>query len=178
MMGGHSPNFGHFDRNTASIIASIKTGGGSTFTAQAVLFGGSDGRISEDSADFKWDGNKLLIGPQAEAYTSTPTAIGIQQAGTVVVTMRDSTANVEVDQGCSGTIGFIRTSTDSEFWIGSNQVFGIKLGEAGGNGQVGFCGAAPASRQTVTGSRGANDALASLLTGLATLGLITDSSSA
>ena len=42
---------------------------------------------------------------------------------------------------------------------------------------VGFFGATPAAKQTVTGSRGGNAALASLLTGLANLGLITDSSS-
>lgn len=42
---------------------------------------------------------------------------------------------------------------------------------------VGFYGTAPASKPTVTGSRGGNAALASLLTGLASLGLVTDSSS-
>ena len=42
---------------------------------------------------------------------------------------------------------------------------------------LGFFAATPAAKPTVTGSRGANAALASLLTALATLGLITDSSS-
>jgi hypothetical protein len=42
---------------------------------------------------------------------------------------------------------------------------------------VGFYGAAPAVKPTVTGSRGSNAALASLLTSLAALGLITDSTS-
>lgn len=42
---------------------------------------------------------------------------------------------------------------------------------------VGFFGATPAAKPTVTGSRGGNAALASLLTALSTLGLITDSSS-
>ena len=41
---------------------------------------------------------------------------------------------------------------------------------------VGFFGTTPASKPTVTGSRGGNAALASLLTGLETLGLIIDSS--
>lgn len=40
--------------------------------------------------------------------------------------------------------------------------------------QLGFHGATPVGRQTVTGSRGGNAALADLLTKLATLGLITD----
>lgn len=43
---------------------------------------------------------------------------------------------------------------------------------------AGFFGATPTTKPTVTGSRGGNAALASLLSALATLGLITDSSSA
>ncbi|MEU5608461.1 hypothetical protein AB0H03_06835 [Streptomyces sparsogenes] len=43
---------------------------------------------------------------------------------------------------------------------------------------LGFYGATAASKPTVTGSRGGNAALASLLTALATLGLITDSTTA
>jgi hypothetical protein len=41
---------------------------------------------------------------------------------------------------------------------------------------IGFFGATPAAKPTVTGSRGGNAALASLLTALASLGLLTDSS--
>ena len=43
---------------------------------------------------------------------------------------------------------------------------------------IGFFATAPAAKQTVTGSRGGNAALASLLTALATQGLITNSSTA
>lgn len=43
---------------------------------------------------------------------------------------------------------------------------------------IGFFGASAAAKPTITGSRGGNAALADLLTELATLGLITDSSSA
>ena len=46
------------------------------------------------------------------------------------------------------------------------------------SGPIGFYAATPAAKPTVTGSRGGNAALASLLTGLATLGLLTDSSTA
>ncbi len=45
-------------------------------------------------------------------------------------------------------------------------------------GNVGFYGTAATAKQTVTGSRGGNAALASLLTSLAATGLITDSSTA
>lgn len=43
---------------------------------------------------------------------------------------------------------------------------------------AGFFGATPASKPTVTGSRDGNAALASLITALATLGLVTDSTTA
>lgn len=45
------------------------------------------------------------------------------------------------------------------------------------NGTVGFYDTAPVAKPTVTGSRGSNAALASLLTALASQGLITDSTS-
>ncbi len=60
-------------------------------------------------------------------------------------------------------------ATDSNFFIGSNlRHFGTGLG---------FYSAAAAAKPTVTGPRGSNAALTSLLTALATLGLITDSTS-
>ena len=40
---------------------------------------------------------------------------------------------------------------------------------------LGFYGATPAAKPTITGSKGANAALTSLLSALATLGLVTDS---
>lgn len=49
----------------------------------------------------------------------------------------------------------------------------LQIGPAG----VGFFSTGPTAKQTVTGSRGGNAALASLLTALATIGLITNSSS-
>lgn len=45
------------------------------------------------------------------------------------------------------------------------------------SGTLGFYSATPVAKQTVTGSRGANAALASLMTALANLGLVTDSTS-
>lgn len=58
---------------------------------------------------------------------------------------------------------------------GAHQITG-NLDHDGSN--VGFYNTTPTTKQTVTGSRGGNAALASLLTGLAAIGLITDSSSA
>jgi hypothetical protein len=45
-------------------------------------------------------------------------------------------------------------------------------------GTLGFLGTGGVTKQTITGSRGGNAALASLLTALASHGLITDSTTA
>jgi hypothetical protein len=75
------------------------------------------------------------------------------------------------------------TQTNSGQLEVSGKIYGSAALEIDGDldhdgSNVGFYAAAPAAKQTVTGSRGGNAALASLLTGLATIGLITDSSSA
>lgn len=58
-------------------------------------------------------------------------------------------------------------ATDASFFVGSNlRHFGTGLG---------FYGAAAGTKPSITGSRAGNAALASLLTQLATLGLVTDS---
>jgi hypothetical protein len=46
------------------------------------------------------------------------------------------------------------------------------------SGSVGFNGTAPLAKPTVTGAKGSNAALASLLTALAATGILTDSSTA
>lgn len=57
--------------------------------------------------------------------------------------------------------------------------FGARVHSIDGAGnKLGFHGANPIAKQTVTGSRGGNAALVSLLTALANLGLITDGSTA
>ena len=53
----------------------------------------------------------------------------------------------------------------------------LTLEASGSAPMIGFLGAAPVARPTVSGSRGSNAALTSLLTALANLGLVTDSSS-
>jgi hypothetical protein len=51
----------------------------------------------------------------------------------------------------------------------------IKFTTTGPVSEIGFFGTTPVAKPTVTGSRGGNAALASLLTQLAAMGLIVDS---
>lgn len=55
---------------------------------------------------------------------------------------------------------------------------GLRIEADGTNPLIGFLGAGAVSRPTVTGSRGGNAALASLLAALTSLGLVTDSTTA
>lgn len=74
----------------------------------------------------------------------------------------------------------IKGGSDSENGILALQTFGSSPFSpfAVQEDKLGFYGNAPAARPTITGSRGGNAALASLLTQLQTLGLITDGTSA
>lgn len=113
--------------------------------------------------------------------------------------LTDYTADIFVNT-CNATVnlqgGFITNETNvsdaSISWESNNVIVFAGLGapctitgQAGANAliiaktgtRLGFLGTAPVVKQTVTGSKSANAALASLLTALANYGIITDSSS-
>jgi hypothetical protein len=77
---------------------------------------------------------------------------------------------VKSDLSAGATNWFLDNPGGAQSDLGGGDLFNI--------GDVGFFGAAAQSKPTVTGSRTDGTALADLLTELATLGLITDSSSA
>lgn len=69
-------------------------------------------------------------------------------------------------------VNFLFGTGQQQFWC--QNVKNLSLGPAA----IGFYGTSPQTKQTITGSRGGNAALASLLTALAALGLITDNTTA
>lgn len=83
-------------------------------------------------------------------------------ASGVLLSLRPSSTNLQVNGGLYATNG------DSE--LDGNVIL------AGASDQVGFYGSSGIIKPTITGSRGGNAALASLLTELEGMGLITDSS--
>lgn len=78
----------------------------------------------------------------------------------------------------SGTAGSLllvgRNTTNAEVVIAAEDTTNIRVAK----NKLGFLGSTPIAKPAITGSRGGNAALASLLTQLALLGLITDSTSA
>lgn len=85
--------------------------------------------------------------------------------GSSAVSVATPKDNLTIDAGTSTQI------------MGGGYV-GVSAGVSGGASRVGFFGSIGATKPAVSGSRGGNAALASLLTALASLGLITDSTSA
>lgn len=104
--------------------------------------------------------------------------------GSMTLSVEDSSGNVETGLVITPDAGValrfansvtLETVSGGAKTTGAHQITG-NLDHDGSN--VGFYNTAPAAKQTVTGSRGGNAALASLLTALAAIGLLTDSSSA
>ena len=133
-----------------------------------------------DMGDGIGSGLALYIQDDAAVMNLIAT-IGAVRAGadnTGDITLRTVTAGATAVERLrvmnTGTLG-IGTTTDGLTAAGS---LAIAKDLAHRGTLAGFFNTAPAAKPTVTGSRGGNAALASLLTGLAGLGLITDSSSA
>jgi hypothetical protein len=95
----------------------------------------------------------MIFKPMANLYQITPTGKFTQY------TNASFSPYLRFDEGASGGVVLGSATTD-------------------GTHKVGFHGAAPIAKQTITGSRGGNAALADLLTKLAAKGLIIDSTSA
>lgn len=71
------------------------------------------------------------------------------------------------------TANLINAASGTSLALQSNGTTRFSLDGTG----IGFYATAPAAKQTVTGSKGANAALTSLMTALSTIGLVTDSTS-
>lgn len=76
----------------------------------------------------------------------------------------------------SGAAWLMVAGNAAVFQVSATQATVTKAFRHTGNA-AGFFNASPAARPTITGAKGGNAALASLLSGLATLGLVTDSTS-
>lgn len=160
----------HFENVTNELIASA----GRILSSHNGFFGGVAA-------------NKDIVYTGAQSVVSSADLFnhGVTNNGSGVITVRDATLGVPSVTG-TGVIVYVDGVSIKQLQpIGNNayvidgwawtQTNAIKVANTG---QLSFFGAALTSKPTITGSRGANAALADLLTKLATLGLITDSTTA
>lgn len=136
-------------------------------------------------------GTMLVLGA-ADGYIDKLFGVGGANGGTYgkfQVTGTGYIGNVAVSAG--GTVAVMVANDNSDIRYGSlsnhdvlfmsNNAVRITLkadGKVNFAGNVGFNGTAAVAKPTITGSRGGNAALASLLTALAATGILTDSSTA
>jgi hypothetical protein len=84
--------------------------------------------------------------------------------------------NIGLNVTGSSTINFVAGGASPVLTLSAAaSVFAIN---ARFNGNVGFYNTAPAAKQTVSGAKGSNVALGSLMTALVAMGLVTDTTSA
>ena len=114
------------------------------------------------------DGAIVMRGDEiAGEDSTTPTSLFLRGGNS---TDAGIGGGVDLDGGTSAG------GADGPIRIGTFNASAVTIGNAASD--LGFHGAAAVAKQTVTGSRGGNAALASLLTALDALGIIVDSSSA
>jgi hypothetical protein len=94
-----------------------------------------------------------------------PSISGSGTGAGVLITAAGSDTNITLIHYPKGTSGEV-------FLADNSRVAKVRVSSAG----LGFYGTAPTAKPTVSGSRGGNAALASLITALAGIGLVTDSS--
>lgn len=112
-----------------------------------------------------FSGAVTFASPPTFSTLTTTTTI---TAGTEVIVASGNRVKL---QGAANLTGIRYSSPNIDLYVGSSYAAGF------GANTTGFNGATPVAKGTITGSRGGNAALASLLTYLASTGLITDSSS-
>lgn len=127
------------------------------------------------SLNVRYDRLSLNIG-QLIAETGSPIYLYSNDVASYV-----GVGNGTITCNCAGTTRLSITTTTTSLTgattnVGTTAGNDVNIGNS--TGDIGFFGATAAAKPTITGSRGGNAALASLLTAGATLGLWTDSTTA
>lgn len=183
----------------------MSMGGSITSATQgSVLFAGASGVLAQDNANLFWDdtNDALGIGTNSPNADSAKLSIFPNQDCNAIVgrlkinctTISDHVLLAHYDLGTTATNFQIRMDPDGDttiqavagtMLVGHTTASGSVLFQSNGTTRIGinstglgFFAATPAAKQSIAGSRSANAALADLLTKLATIGLITDGTTA
>jgi hypothetical protein len=153
---------------SSEITNTIAGGTGDTITiaaARSVVMGGVIHTLTDTSTRYR----HINVGTGADNVDDTfKGSIKRHKLGTVDYLFGQSS---QITGGSADDVEhYLYGSGEQKFSVGGVNALRI------GGGTLGFYNATPVNKQTVTGAKGGNAALASLLTALANAGLITDSS--
>lgn len=170
-------------------IASPGTFGSTTRVSWGIV-DGRPGIVAEVGGSWNWsfdfDGAHAYLAANGTNLGLWDVSTGAYFYAGVSVQAQDATGTIRT----SGTVKSGLSDNAAATWKGYAALAahdvndggtpreGVRAGSDGAQPLVGFFGTAPVAKGAITGSRGGNAALASLLTYLASLGLITDSSTA
>lgn len=165
-------------RNTANRYwMSVQTGGFALFfnTSNFLSMNNTRVELKRDELRFQND----LTSPRVYAQdTAAGAGITVMYDGGGAAAASAAGGGVKVRTGAPGAGGASGVGQLIGRRNGGTEDVALSFDTSGAAPRLGFYGTAPSAKLAVTGSRGGNAALASLLTQLAALGLITDSSSA
>jgi hypothetical protein len=143
-------------RNAASAtIAELDNNG--RFTVSAGIGGGTENLKNDGSS------GELQFGGRVSGAISSTTDAFVSWGDNTAPLNPSNTAGSLLLVGCN--------TANAEVILSAENTVNVRVGK----NKIGFLGSAPVTKPTITGSRGGNAALASLLTQLDSLGLVTDS---
>lgn len=172
-----------FIRDDGSSLYSLRVRGSHEKAAIAVASGAGGMVIGAEESTFFSAANTLL---HVVSGATNPTPLAVTHSGVSNIAAQVSNTKGDVRMGVTGNAGgFFTGSAEGDAALIFNSGKNLNIGRSGGvtpplkigNG-IGFFGTAPQTKQEVTGSRGGNAALASLLEKLAAYGLITNGTTA
>ena len=149
------------------------TGGADPLTPAAI------GALTQALADLRYlllTGGTITGGLTVNTAAAGDSLLALHVGAETFDRVRVTTTGVEAGAGGTARDTNWRRSAANEWTTDDAVIVSLMLRHLGTT--LGFYGAAAVTKPAVTGSRGANAALASLLTSLATLGLITDNTTA
>lgn len=165
----------------ATVGGTLGVTGATTLSGALTVSGYTTLSGAQANGDFAIFGNLSAFGTgKGYRFRTSGSSLDLEATGVDLLVSNWSGTNFDGTQ--RSYLRFAANALASQ-WAGKVEFVSALYGGGvhtldGSANQLGFHGAAPVSQQTVTGSRGGNAALASLLTKLATLGLIVDGSSA
>jgi hypothetical protein len=165
-------------RNTANRYwMSIQTGGFALFFNASNFFSVNNTRVELRREELRFQND--LAAPRIYAQdTAAGTGMTVMYDGGGAAAASATGGGVKVRTGAPGSGGASGLGQLIARRNGGTEDSAFSWDTSGSAPRLAFYGGTPSAKLTVTGSRGGNAALASLLTQLAALGLITDGSSA
>lgn len=141
-----------------------------TLAIEGAPTAGTNATITNAYAFWVQGGTSRFVGP----ISAGPTG-GTDPASTGEIRLTNGASIVWRDPSNTGDLTAITVDISGVLLLGTGDM-SVQIANAGGS-SLGFFATAPTTLQTVTGSRGGNAALQSLLSALAAYGLIVDSTS-